>query len=58
MTVTCALCNRSYDDARCWTICPHMPLEFGSKPFHPTENPHGYCRDHDLAGPHFHPLNQ
>jgi len=48
--VECALCDRVYDDARCWTICPHMPLETSSKPFDPTANPHGYCREHDLIG--------
>lgn len=26
MFTLCDLCNRSYDDATCWTICPHSPL--------------------------------
>jgi len=28
MRVQCSICGRYYDDARCWTICPHGPLEF------------------------------
>lgn len=23
MIVTCGSCGRSYDDAKCWTYCPH-----------------------------------
>jgi len=23
MIVTCQKCRRSYDDAKCWTYCPH-----------------------------------
>jgi hypothetical protein len=23
----CVKCGRAYDDAQCWTICPHMPLD-------------------------------
>lgn len=46
MRVQCPDCQKSYDDARCWTICPHMPLEGPVKPR--SEDPHGYCREHDL----------
>lgn len=26
MTVTCPTCKLEYDDARCLTFCPHLPL--------------------------------
>lgn len=26
MIVTCPKCNLNYDDARCFTTCPHYPL--------------------------------
>lgn len=26
MWVQCETCQRSYDDAECWTLCPHGPL--------------------------------
>lgn len=26
MIVVCQECNRIYDDAKQWTICPHSPL--------------------------------
>jgi hypothetical protein len=29
MIVLCLKCGRYYDDAVCWTICPHGPLEHG-----------------------------
>jgi len=50
----CADCGRRYDDEYRWTICPHLPLEAGPKPFHPETNPHGYCQEHDLFGCKFH----
>lgn len=46
-------CGRRYDDARSWTICPHMPLEGPVAPR--AEDPAaGYCREHDLFGCPFH----
>lgn len=27
MIVVCDHCDRRYDDARSWTICPHNPLD-------------------------------
>lgn len=27
MIVQCHLCSRVYDDAKCWTLCDHGPLE-------------------------------
>lgn len=41
-------CGGTYDDAVCWTTCPHTPLGTSPKPFHPKTNPNGYCREHDL----------
>lgn len=38
MIVTCEECSYVYDDAVCWTICPHGPLGGGNR----------YCREHDL----------
>ncbi len=40
MIVRCETCKRNYDDAECWTICPHGPL---------WANPGAYCREHDLV---------
>jgi hypothetical protein len=52
MLVTCESCGVSYNDEYRWTVCPHMPLESTPEPFDPVANPHGYCREHDLFGPH------
>lgn len=41
-------CNLRYDDAYRYTTCPHVPLGAGPMPWHPTDNPSGYCREHDL----------
>lgn len=46
--VTCPTCNERYNDETAWTICPHMPIDGPCEPFHPTTNPNGYCREHDL----------
>lgn len=27
MYVTCDKCGKHYDDAQCWTICPHYSLD-------------------------------
>lgn len=40
MIVTCDKCDRTYDDATCWTICPHNPLYRG-----PADV---LCKEHDL----------
>jgi len=42
-------CGRRYDDARAWTICPHMPLEGPPAP-RSVDPARGYCREHDLFG--------
>lgn len=53
MRTICPKCSASYDDARQWTLCPHMPLEGPAAPR--SENPAaGYCREHDLFGCPFH----
>ena len=44
MNVRCQECERGYDDARCWTICPHNPLYRGADErvcaeFHTHPNP-------------------
>ena len=41
-------CGLRYDDAYNYTSCPHMPIGAGPAPFHPTSNPGGYCKEHDL----------
>jgi hypothetical protein len=38
--VRCHSCDRVYDDAECWTICPHGPLWAGVS---------AYCPLHDLV---------
>lgn len=44
MITRCEKCGRVYDDASCWTICPHGPL---------WASPTAYCRIHDLVNcPH------
>lgn len=40
MITFCLNCNRRYDDAEYWTICPHGPLWAG---------PSAYCKQHDLV---------
>lgn len=40
MIVTCEKCQRFYDDASCWTICPHNPLYRSADSV--------LCREHDL----------
>ena len=40
MWVACEKCSRAYDDAECWTICPHGPLWAASQ---------AYCPEHDLV---------
>lgn len=57
MWVKCAKCHHAYNDESCWTICPHMPLESSVKPFHPVNNPNGYCQQHDLFACPLHDLN-
>ena len=42
MVVFCQECETHYDDARCWTICPHNPLDRGAD--------QRACRRHDLFG--------
>jgi hypothetical protein len=54
VTVSCGKCGRTYDDAECWTICPHTPLGSPINEYDPKKNPSGYCREHDLVGPHLH----
>lgn len=47
MIVECARCNRRYDDAERWTICPHNPLEYSASAL--------YCSYHDAFNcPHPH----
>ena len=48
MIRVCDDCQHKYDDVYKWTICPHMPLGAGPVPFHPVQNPSGYCKEHDL----------
>src|SRR4051812_15648923 len=47
MWITCDKCHRGYDDASCWTICPHGPLGFANDDYCPkcdTLKPvHGPC---------------
>ena len=40
MIVTCEKCQLFYDDASCWTICPHNPLD--------RRHDDVLCREHDL----------
>lgn len=44
MYVACGKCDLVFDDASCWTICPHHPL--GASP-----EPQGFCRRCDLFPP-------
>ena len=52
MQVQCDVCGRGYDDAECWTICPHGPLWAGLKEYCPkcdtVESVHGQC-EHQVA---------
>jgi hypothetical protein len=43
--VRCDRCERNYDDATQWTICPHGPLWAAHD---------AYCREHDLVDCPFH----
>jgi hypothetical protein len=40
MMVTCPKCKDRFDDARCWTICPHNSLD--------VAHDEPYCRRHDF----------
>jgi hypothetical protein len=44
----CKKCLRRYDDAKCWTLCPHGPLGFGPEDYCPKcdtlATVHGGCR--------------
>ena len=48
MNVTCPACRRIYDDATCWTLCPHGPLWAGVNDYCPrcdtVVSVHGKCR--------------
>jgi hypothetical protein len=44
MLVQCDDCNRVYDDANQWTICPHNPLDVGP-------GPDAFCWRCDLRHP-------
>lgn len=45
MVMECVDCHIVYDDATCWTTCPHGPL---------WADPDAYCREHDLINCPFH----
>jgi hypothetical protein len=48
MTVQCDKCGRFYDDAECWTLCPHGPLAFPLNDYcykcDTLRSIHGRCR--------------
>lgn len=48
MNVQCDKCLRHYDDAQCWTTCPHGPLWAGVNDYCPAcdtvESFHGPCQ--------------
>lgn len=51
MMQRCESCGRGYDDAVCWTICPHQPL--GSPNVERADataeqRERVYCREHDM----------
>lgn len=46
MIITCDKCARQFDDATCWTICPHNPLHVDPKK--------QICKEHDLFDCPFH----
>jgi hypothetical protein len=45
--VSCPNCQKRYDDASCWTICPHNRLDVDPRKV--------LCREHDLFDCPFHP---
>jgi len=47
MIVGCLNCGKDYDDAECWTLCPHNPLHVP-----PAKK---LCTEHDLFDCPFHP---
>lgn len=53
MQVVCPKCNRVYDDANRWTMCPHTPLECAVDDLCPEcdtlKSVHGPCQ-HQIAG--------
>lgn len=58
MYVRCEKCGRNYDDAKCWTICPHGPLWAGLSDYCPrcdtVKSLHGPCphqqrKEHAMA---------
>lgn len=46
--VQCPACDRRYDDAQRWTICPHNRLEASPEGDGRGEHGAGYCEKHDL----------
>lgn len=48
MRVTCPKCEKPYDDAVRWTICPHYRLEASPDGDGRGEHGSGYCEEHDL----------
>lgn len=46
--VQCPTCDRVYDDAQRWTICPHNRLEASPEGDGRGEHGSGYCEEHDL----------
>ena len=53
MNTQCEKCERYYDDAKCWTICPHGPLWAGLHDYCPrcdtVKIAHGPCQ-HQIEG--------
>jgi hypothetical protein len=63
MRVQCRECQRLYDDAQRWTICPHNRLEASPEGDGRGEHGLGYCEEHDLFncpnhGPKAAPANE
>lgn len=52
--VTCEKCQRQYDDAQRWTICPHNCLEAHWEGDGRGPGGGGYCEQHDLFSCPFH----
>ena len=48
MRVQCSECQRLYDDAQRWTICPHNRPEASPEGDGRGEHGAGYCEEHDL----------
>lgn len=50
--MNCERCGRAYDDAQCWTICPHMPLDGTWRDGHGAPGEHGFDQEkrHALPG--------